>query len=125
MQHPIQKSKWIYESCDTGILYYWQLHFLRGKSSHYTHILVLNIVENLVPDFQFQNTSSWNCTNKLAVNGQKFSVTYVTEADCLLIWWGRSTKHPKTEKENILGTIKEEKFVMHKLLLVCYTEYIY
>jgi len=35
----------------------------------------------------------------LAVNGQRFSATYVTEADSLFIWWGGgSTKHPKTEK---------------------------
>ena len=125
MHHPIQKAKWIYESSDMGILYYWQLYFLRGKISYHTHILVINIVETLVPDSQFQNTSSWNCTNKPAVNGQKFSATYVTEADSLFIWWGRSTKHPKKKKESTLGSIKEEKLVMHKLLLGCYTEYIY
>jgi len=68
-----------------GILYYWQLDFLRGKMSYYTHILVINIMEILVPDCQFQNTSSWNFTNMLAVNGQIFSATYVTEADSLFI----------------------------------------
>jgi hypothetical protein len=98
--------------------------FLHGKISYYTHILVINIMETLVPDCQFQNTSSWNCTNKLAFNGQKLSATYANEADSLFIWWGRSTKYPKTQKESILSNIKEDKFAMHRLL-VCYIEHIY
>ena len=68
-----------------GILYYWQLDFLRGKISYYTHILVINIMEIRVPYFQLQNTSSWNFTNTLAVKGQRFSATYVGEAASLFI----------------------------------------